>query len=612
MLKLIGNENKGSEMDNFVSKRILVVDDEEELRDNIGKLLSIMGFVVDKAEDGEKAFNLICSNDYDLIISDVKMPVMDGNELLEKVRLHPDKKFAQFIFLTSNIELTDIRSGMLLGADDYVTKPFDNKVLIQTVKKRLERSGSLNEYYKNKFESVLKGLEDRAYYQQSTRLPNNIAFNDKVNGYIKSNIHFGFFYICIDGVEEITSFLSLASYNNLINTIAKELTNVLSPDEEVYYLDDIAFGIIFKSDQLISGSELLNSRIDFYKSAIRQPVKSGDIEFLFDSSAGIFVAHEFPDYLNAEEILRDARIALLFSRKASGGVYTVYSDFIRRKFSELSMDFIKKHKSVQKKQESFEDSLHDNFETKIFFLYPQSIIQSQLIQKITYNEYSAYVVNDHTIVEALLKRYSNSILFVNIDAILKPEQWEEYIADLKNNSELEGVRIGVLTHRIDDANAERYLMQIMIDCGFIQLKTGFDESFRVILKVLEANEAKGKRKYIRLKVESKVNTFAEFKINERYFKAVIHDISSVAMTVSFEDQNISLEQSEIDYIMLHLSGVSIHLKGKLIGSRVIDPKILYVISFVTNNEERDKVKNYIYRKKQEYLDNEIREIKKNM
>ena len=64
--------------------------------------------------------------------------------------------------------------------------------------------------------------------------------------------------------------------------------------------------------------------------------------------------------------------------------------------------------------------------------------------------------------------------------------------------------------------------------------------------------------------------------------------------------------------MLHLSGVSIHLKGKLIGSRIIDPKILYVISFVTNNEERDKVKNYIYRKKQEYLDNEIREIKKNM
>ena len=131
-------------------KKILIVEDEDELRKNIARLVKILGFIPDEA------YTKIVENEYDLVISDIKMPVMDGYNLLLKVRNNEMKKHIQFIFLTSTIELNDIRKAMILGADDYVTKPFDNQELAKTIRARLERAGELSEFYRNKFQSVIK------------------------------------------------------------------------------------------------------------------------------------------------------------------------------------------------------------------------------------------------------------------------------------------------------------------------------------------------------------------------------------------------------------------------------------------------------------------------
>lgn len=143
-------------MINVLYKKILVVDDEEELRKNITRMLKILGFITDQASNGEDAYKKILENDYDLVISDIKMPVMDGYTLLDKIRKNEDKRNVQFIFLTSNINTGDIRSGMILGADDYITKPFENEQLALSIKKRLERAGELSEFYKKKFSTVIK------------------------------------------------------------------------------------------------------------------------------------------------------------------------------------------------------------------------------------------------------------------------------------------------------------------------------------------------------------------------------------------------------------------------------------------------------------------------
>ncbi|HBI37693.1 MAG: hypothetical protein A2015_15675 [Spirochaetes bacterium GWF1_31_7] len=593
-------------MTNLSVKKILVIDDEEALRSNIKKLLVIMGFAVDSAENGEEGYELIHNNSYDLVICDVKMPVMDGKELLKKVRANESKKFVQFIFLTSNIDLDEIRSGMLLGADDYVTKPFDNKDLLLTIKKRFERAGDFNTFYKEKFEKQLKYLENIAYTNVSTKLPNEIVLNQHIDLMKQNKTSFAVFYLEIEGLDEIISFLSKGSYNNVVDEIIKNIKAVLTPDEELYFLHDSYFCIVLKSGCITEGGEFLQSKIDFYKSGINHIVNSGGVEFTFHTSGGIFLYNESISF-DSEDIIRNARIAMMFSKKTGGDCFTTYSEFVKERYNKVSIDSIKKKLSLQKSDLTAENYTEDNFEIKVFFLYPQSIIQTLLIKEIIRNEYSAYILNDHKTAVSILQKYPNSILFINIDAIMSESGWEEYITEIKKNPELSTVRIGVLTHKDNEASAEKFLMQIMIESGYIKLKIGFEESLKVILAVLEANEARGKRKFIRVCVDQRQQTYAEIKFNSIYYKAKIKDISSVALTLYFEDNQIVPDSNAFESMILLLAGIHIRIKGKLAGTRIgnADDK-LFVITYTATDEEIEKIRNYIYRSRQEIIDIDVK------
>lgn len=118
-------------------KKILVVEDNELLRENIVEILQFEGFDVFEAEDGKHGVNRALEINPDLIVSDVNMPGQDGFEMLEELRSHQSTKITPFIFLTVKNSMRDLRDGMNLGADDYITKPFDMEDLISAVKKRL-------------------------------------------------------------------------------------------------------------------------------------------------------------------------------------------------------------------------------------------------------------------------------------------------------------------------------------------------------------------------------------------------------------------------------------------------------------------------------------------
>ena len=101
---------------------ILVVDDEEILRDLLVKILTREGYRVDTAFDGEKALVLLRENRYDLIISDIKMPKLNGFELLKIIKQkYPD---LGVIMMTAYGDSFTVKDALLLGADEYITKPF--------------------------------------------------------------------------------------------------------------------------------------------------------------------------------------------------------------------------------------------------------------------------------------------------------------------------------------------------------------------------------------------------------------------------------------------------------------------------------------------------------
>lgn len=113
--------------------RILVIDDEEAIRKNLDRLLSLEGYEVATASDGQHGLAVACSMRPAIIITDINMPQMDGFALLEAVRSHPELERTAVIMLTAAEDRSHVRKGMARGADDYITKPFKREELLEAI-----------------------------------------------------------------------------------------------------------------------------------------------------------------------------------------------------------------------------------------------------------------------------------------------------------------------------------------------------------------------------------------------------------------------------------------------------------------------------------------------
>lgn len=123
--------------------RILVIEDEKRVLENILELLDAEGFETCGACDGEQGFQKILTEHPDLILCDVRMPRLDGLGLLARISKIQDLVHIPFIFLTALSERADLRAAMELGADDYITKPFGRKELLDAISRRLEKHAGL-------------------------------------------------------------------------------------------------------------------------------------------------------------------------------------------------------------------------------------------------------------------------------------------------------------------------------------------------------------------------------------------------------------------------------------------------------------------------------------
>ena len=135
-----------------MSKKILIADDDNEIRDLVEIYLQTEGFYIDKVSNGEEVLEAISKKDYDLVILDIMMPKMDGTTALINIR----KEYTMpVIFLTAKSEEIDMVKGLTLGADDYIQKPFSSMELIARVKAQLRRYTVFN----NSNKSIIK-IED--------------------------------------------------------------------------------------------------------------------------------------------------------------------------------------------------------------------------------------------------------------------------------------------------------------------------------------------------------------------------------------------------------------------------------------------------------------------
>ncbi|MCU0541497.1 MAG: EAL domain-containing response regulator [Oscillatoriaceae cyanobacterium Prado104] len=128
-------------------KKILVIEDEQIIRENILKLLKAEGFDVTGAENGLQGLSSAMSNFFDVILCDVMMPKLDGYGVLAALRSNPVSAAVPFVFLTGKADRAEMRQGMELGADDYLTKPFTKAELVGAVVSRLKKQQAVAEQY---------------------------------------------------------------------------------------------------------------------------------------------------------------------------------------------------------------------------------------------------------------------------------------------------------------------------------------------------------------------------------------------------------------------------------------------------------------------------------
>jgi len=159
-------------------KKILVVEDAKALRRDIIEMLGYEGYQVEGAENGQEGIERARNYRPDLIICDIMMPVMDGYDMLRELRKDHSTSTIPFIFLTARAERGDMRQGMELGADDYVTKPFTAGELIKTVQTRLEKQAVVSEQAEKKMQVLRNNMLLALPHELRTPLNVVLGFSD--------------------------------------------------------------------------------------------------------------------------------------------------------------------------------------------------------------------------------------------------------------------------------------------------------------------------------------------------------------------------------------------------------------------------------------------------
>ncbi|HVT86736.1 MAG TPA: response regulator [Chitinophagaceae bacterium] len=141
-------------------KSVLVIDDNPDIRDNTAEILDLAGYKTFTAENGKRGVDLAVKEKPDVIVCDIMMPELDGYGVLHLLRKNPETLNIPFIFLTAKTERSDFRKGMEMGADDYITKPFEDIELLNAIEIRLKKAEILDHKYAASQQGITQFIKD--------------------------------------------------------------------------------------------------------------------------------------------------------------------------------------------------------------------------------------------------------------------------------------------------------------------------------------------------------------------------------------------------------------------------------------------------------------------
>ncbi|AEE20328.1 response regulator [Dokdonia sp. 4H-3-7-5] len=182
-------------------KKVLLIEDDMALRENTAELLELSNYEVTTAPNGRIGIDLAIANPPQIVVCDIMMPEVDGYGVLEALSSNPSTSHIPFIFLSAKTEHKEIRKGMDMGADDYLTKPFEEEELISAIESRIAKATILNNIFKEepvvKEEDSLRSLNElKNFFDDEGE---ELSFN-KGESIYKEGEHSNMIYLILKGV----------------------------------------------------------------------------------------------------------------------------------------------------------------------------------------------------------------------------------------------------------------------------------------------------------------------------------------------------------------------------------------------------------------------------
>lgn len=246
---------------------------------------------------------------------------------------------------------------------------------------------------------------------------------------------------------------------------------------------------------------------------------------------------------------------------------------------------------------------------KVFFLYPQPVIQSQIITVLAQHEFEVYAVKDHIKLKEILKKYPDSVVFVDINDQFPDSDCEAWIKEVSGNPAMRNIALGVTSAAVDAALQKKYTETIKLKCGFLYLKANqIAAAIKHIIDALQSVDAKGRRKYLRVTLDHDTSVSINIPTDIGFAQGSIKDISVAGLSCAFKEDPKLQKNALFRDIQIKLQSMIIKAEGIIFGSRMDGSSKVYVLLFTprVSPDVHTKIRLYIQQNLQAKMDVEMK------
>lgn len=303
--------------------KILVIEDEFPVLDTITDILVSAGHDVTSASNGEDGLKKALNDPPDLILCDINMPGINGYQVLETLKAALPTQNIPFIFLSAKIDAKDMRKGMMLGANDYLTKPFKTDELLGSVNTQIERHKKITGYYheeiqKTKYYEEITGLGKRNLLEKCLK---DLASDEKTS--------ISLLIIAVNKYETLKYILNEAELKSLNLELVKRIKDSLEQAHQIYVLNSGKFActILNNTRQLIllTVGDIINN--------IKKPLNLSNHSLHLSSSIGVAFTNENNNTFT--NLISNAELALNRALESGKNNFQIFKAALKKKYTDI-------------------------------------------------------------------------------------------------------------------------------------------------------------------------------------------------------------------------------------------------------------------------------------